>query len=193
VRTAAKSLIVLVIVALVAIAQAQIATVTSDGPFQLRGANVAPGQGVPSWPVLPGNTIKAGTMPATITFPDGSTIILAPGASATVNLEGQTPVFQLENGAAHYNLKDLKSVKLLEAKKTVTPTGLVGDLALGGNTPPAGWWTAGHTTGVVIGAIGATALGVGLGKGIGHGNGPPVSPTVCNNGNGNGNGQPACP
>ena len=60
-------------------AQGQVATVTSTAPFQLRGANVTTDQGVPSWPVMPGDAIKAGSAPVIITYADGSSIILDPG------------------------------------------------------------------------------------------------------------------
>ena len=181
--------VALFLVVLVLVAQTQVATATSDSAFLLRGANVTPGQGVPSWPVLPGDILKAGPTTVTITFPDGSIVTLAPGASAKVDLSGQTPVFQLLNGSAHYALKDSTAVKLMTGANPYSVTNLIGDLQVGGKTPPAGWWTAGHTTAVVVaGAAGATALGVAASKG----KGPPVSPSVCNNGNGKGNGEPAC-
>ena len=52
-------------------AQGQVATVTSTAPFQLRGANVTTDQGVPSWPVMPGDAIKAGSEPVVISFAGG--------------------------------------------------------------------------------------------------------------------------
>ena len=185
-----KFIAITVVFTLVVFAQTQIATITSDSPFQLRGANVTPGQGVPSWPLMPGDTILAGQTPLTVTFPDGSTIILSPGSSAKVDLAGQTPVFQLENGSVHYSLKSVSAVKLMEMSRSVTPKGIVGDLQLGVSPAPAGWWTTGHTVAVVAAAGAAAGLGVGISKS--RGNGPPVSPSVCNNGNGNGNGQPPC-
>src|SRR5947209_3737096 len=80
--------------------QTQVATVNSASAFTLRGAPVNPGLGVPSWPVLAGDTLKAGTLPVTVTFSDGSTIILNPGSEATLDFSGQTPVFRLIKGAA---------------------------------------------------------------------------------------------
>jgi hypothetical protein len=136
---------------------------------------------------MPGDILKAGETPVTITFADGSVITLAPGSSGKVDLSGQTPVFQLLNGSAHYQLTNLSAVKLMTGPNPFSAKDLVGDLLLGGNKPPAGWWTAGHTALVVGSAAGATALGVGLSKG----NGPPASPSQCNNGN-NSNGLPHC-
>jgi len=150
----------------VVFAQTQIATITSDSSFQLRGAEVTPGQGVPSWPVMPGDTIQAGQTALTLTFSDGSTIILSPGAKAKVDLSGKTPVFHLDSGEAHYSLKTLSSVKLEQLKASVNPKDLVGNLSIGSSKLAAGWWTTGHTLAVIGGAAGATALGVGVAKAI---------------------------
>ncbi len=150
------------VLAVLVLAQTQVATITSDSPFQLRGAGVTPGQGVPSWPVLPGDTIQAGETPLTITFQDGSTLILAPGASAKVDLVGKTAQFQLETGSAHYVLKTLSAVTLQQGNTTVTPKDLVGDLIASGKKPPAGWWTTGHTLAVIGGSAGAAGLAVGV-------------------------------
>jgi len=134
---------------------------------------------------MPGDSIQAGQTPLTLTFSDGSTIVLAPGATAKVGLSGKTPIFQLESGQAHYSLKTLSSVKLEELKASINPKDLVGDLSIGSNKLASGWWTTGHTLAVIGGAVGATALGVGVAKG-----GNP-SPGQCNNGGGNG--KPTCP
>ena len=174
--------------AILAYSQNQVATATSDGAFQLRGANVTAGQGVPSWPVMPADTIKAGQTPVTIVFQDGSTLVLDPGSSARVGLSSKTPVFQLQNGSAHYSLTNLASVKLMELNDTVTPKELTGLLQIGNRKPAAGWWTAGHTA--VVGAAAAAGLGVGVITATK--NGPPVSPSQCSNGSGGGNGQPSC-
>jgi hypothetical protein len=179
-----KLVTILAVLAIVAWAQTQVATITSEGSFQLRGANVAPEQGVPSWPVLPGDTIQAGDKPLTVTFEDGSQIVLGPGSSAKVDLSEKTPVFQLETGSAHYSLKALDSVKLVTVDKQVTPKDLAGILQIGGQKAPAGWWTTGHTAAVLGGAGAAAGLSIGIIKTR------PVSPSKCNNGNGNG--KPPC-
>ena len=88
----------LVLVAVAAKAQTQVATVTSSAPFTLRGAGITPGQGVPMWPVLAGDDIKAGSTLAIVTFPDGSVITLAPGSEGKVDFMNGKPVFQLVNG-----------------------------------------------------------------------------------------------
>jgi ABC-type Fe3+-hydroxamate transport system substrate-binding protein len=138
--------------------QSQVATVSASSSFTLRGASFNPGQGVPSWPVLAGDKIVGGTSPVTMTFPDGSTITLNPGAEATVDLSGQTPVFHLTKGTAHYSLKSLNSVQVTSANQAVTLTSLTGTIGKGGG----GLWTPAHATWGIIGAGAASGLGVGV-------------------------------
>jgi hypothetical protein len=179
-RRPGRLAVAIVAVAVIGFAQTQVATITSDGPFQLRGANVAPEQGVPSWPVLSGDTIKAGDKPLTVTFEDGAQIVLAPGSSAKVDLLGKTPVFQLETGSAHYSLKALDSVKLMTLNKPVTPKDLAGNLQIG-DQKDTGWWTTGHTTAVLVGSGAAAGLALGIVKTR------PVSPSKCKGNQGNNN------
>jgi len=153
-------------------AQGQVATVTSTAPFQLRGANVTTDQGVPSWPVMPGDAIKAGSAPVIITYADGSSIILDPGSSAKITISGQTPTFQLECGTARYSLSALSAVKVNDP---VSPPTLTGLYSLTCNKP-AGWWTRGHTVLVLGGAAAAAGLGFGISSATGGG--PSVSPST---------------
>src|SRR5437879_3536482 len=104
----------------------QIATATSSATFQLRGAAVNPGQGVPNWPVFSPDTLKAGTAVTVVTFSDGSVLLLNPGSVATVDMAGNTPVFRLLSGSARYSLKSLTSVQLLATDKKVNVASLTG-------------------------------------------------------------------
>jgi hypothetical protein len=169
----------LVVSAVACLAQtpAQVATVTSSAPFTLRGAAVTPGQGVPMWPVLAGDTLKAGSALTIVTFPDGSVLTLDPGAQAKVDLVGGKPQFQLLSGVARYSLKSTSSVDLLAANQTVTPKNTVGTMTVGGNQNAAagGFWTAGHTAAVIVGAGAAAGAGVGISAAT-HG-GSSVSPS----------------
>jgi len=141
-------------------AQGQVATVTSTAPFQLRGANVSTDQGVSSWPVMPGDFIKAGSATVVISFPGGSTITLEPGASAKIRFSGDTPGFQLECGSARYTLSALSAVKVNDPVSPPKLTNTYGRSC----EKAAGWWTTGHTL-LILG--GAAAL-AGLGLGISH-------------------------
>ena len=153
-------------------AQTQVATAVSNSPFQLRGARVNPSLAVPTWPVMPGDTMKAGDTPLTLTFLDGSTIVLAPHANARLNLSDGIPSFQLESDSAHYTLRELTGVRLLAREDTVTPKELVGDITLGDSRLPAGWWTSKRTALLIAAAAGLAAVTVGLVTQ----NGTPVSP-----------------
>jgi hypothetical protein len=139
-------------------AQGQVATATSTAPFQLRGANVTTDQGVPSWPVMPGDAIKAGSAPVVSAFADGSSVILDPGSSARITISGQTPTFLLECGTARYTLSALSAVKVNDP---VSPPKLTGVYSISCKKP-AGWWTTGHTLLLLGGAAAAAGLGFGI-------------------------------
>jgi len=159
-----KAVSLVLVFAITAVAQSQVATLTSESSFTLRGAQVSTGEGVPSWPVLDGNVIRAGTSNLTVTFPDGSTVTLAPGSEARLQMVDGKPVLNLQSGAMHYSLKELNSVKLISGNSPLTPTNLVGESKIGSVQLAHNWWTTGHTVAVVGAAGGATALGVGLTK-----------------------------
>jgi hypothetical protein len=162
-----KILLVTALVAAICLGQSQVATVSSASAFTLRGATVNPGQGVPSWPVLAGDTIKAGTSPVTLTFPDGSMITLDPGSEATVDLSGPTPVFRLRKGAAHYSLTTLTSVQIISGNQGVTVSNLIGTVVLEGA----------KRTGAIIAIAGAgAAAGLGVGVSQAVSGGSSVSP-----------------
>jgi hypothetical protein len=146
-------------------AQGQVATVTSTAPFQLRGATVTTDQGVPSWPVMPGDTIQAGSEPVVISFTDGSSVTLQPRSSAKITVSGQTPAFLLECGAASYSLSALSAVKVNDP---ASPSKLAGAYSIACGKP-AGWWSAGHTALVLGGAAGAAGLGFGISSAVSGG------------------------
>ena len=156
-------------------AQSQVATATSTSSFQLRGATVTTDQGVPSWPVMPGDPIKAGSAPLLITFAGGSSITLDPGSSAKITISGQTPSFVLECGTARYTLSAVSAVKLNDP---ASPPKISGVYNLGCDkaaavAAAAGWWTTGHTLLVLGGAAAAAGLGFGVTHALNGG--PPVS------------------
>jgi hypothetical protein len=146
-------------------AQGQVATAISTAPFQLRGATVTTDQGVPSWPVMPGDAIKAGSEPVVISFAGGSTVTLQPRSSAKITVSGQTPTFLLECGAASYSLSALSAVKVNDP---VSPAQLAGAYSFACDKP-AGWWTTGHTALVLGGAAGAAGLGFGISHAVAGG------------------------
>lgn len=153
----------------------QIATVTSTAPFTVRGASVNPTQGVPTFPVMAGDTIQAGNAPTVVAFPDGSVVTLDPNSQGRVEVINGRPVFRLTSGRATYTLTTLTSVGLSELNNAVTPAQLIGVLQIGNQQSGGGFWT---TPEVTIAALGAAGLAAGLGVGLTRGasGGPPVSP-----------------
>ncbi len=166
-----------VFMAMAAQAQTQVATVTSSAPFALRGADLTPGQGVPMWPVLAGDSIKSGSAMTIVTYPDGSVITLAPGSEARIDLVNGKPTFQLLSGTARYSLKSTTAVVLLVSNQTVAATSTGGVLTMGGSqAAAAGFWTAGHIAAVAI-VAGATAAGLGYAVSDATSGGAAVSPS----------------
>jgi hypothetical protein len=158
-------------------AQTQVATITSSAPFRLRGATITPGEGVPSWPVLPGDTVQAGNALTIITFTDGSTVSLEPGTEGNVDLSGGAPSFQLASGTVVYSLKSQTAVKLFSGDKPVNPPGLTGTYSRnGGQRPVGGFWTPAHTV-IVAGAGAGAATGIALGVAASSSSGSQVSPS----------------
>jgi hypothetical protein len=160
-------------------AQGQLATVNSAAPFQLRGATVVPGQGVPSWPVMPGDEIVAGDAPVSVTFADGSNIVMGVSSEAVVDRAGQTPEFELLSGKAQYFLKSPSAVKVLRYGKPVDAKGQSGGTTSAQSKPTftsavhSGVFSEGGL--IAIGAVAAGGAGYGIYEGL-HG-GSSVSPS----------------
>jgi hypothetical protein len=164
-RVSAVALMLLA--AAVASAQNQVATVTSSAPFTLRGATVMPGQGVPTWPILPGDELKAGNALTIVSFPDGSVLTLSPGSDAKIDFANGRPVFQLLCGKADHVLKSASAVELMAGSQVITPKAISGVLTVThcSGVPGAaggGFWTAGHTAAVVLVVGAAIGLPIGI-------------------------------
>jgi hypothetical protein len=157
-------------------ATAEVAMLSSSGPFELRGASVTPGQGIPAWPVLAGDKITSQKTPVTFTFTDGSLVILGTSSQAAVEMSGRTPVFRLQAGTAHYSLKSLTAVKLMALNTTVTPAALGGHYGLDSTTTavkgvaPAPGLSTGVTTALALmGVATGGALGYAISQGVNSG------------------------
>jgi hypothetical protein len=140
----------------------QMGTVSSAAAFQLRGATITPGNGVPDWPVLEGDTINALTASTPISFSDGSTISLGPNSVGKVTMAGQMPVFQLVSGNATYSLKSLTAIELRAGKRLFKPISANGSFT---SSTGVGFWAApGHAAflasvgGATVAAAGVSAV-----------------------------------
>ena len=138
----------------------QIATVSSPAEFQLRDAQIKPGQGVPSWPALDGDKITAGNSPVLFTFGNGSTILLAPHSEASVGMAGERPVFRLLCGSANYSLKTIAAITLMAHDKVVVPSQVQGSYKVDGGCDVGGGWWTGPKTLLVLGGVAALAYGI---------------------------------
>lgn len=164
-------------------ATTEVATLSCPGPFELRGASVTPGQGVPAWPALAGDKIASQETPVTFTFGDGSLVTLGSSSQASIEMSGRTPVFRLQSGTAHYSLKSLTAVKLMALNTIVSPAELSGRYGL--DPAPQGATTAGGTPAMSSGVKAAIALSafsaaasfsaLGYSVSQGTGSGSPVS------------------
>ena len=165
-RQAVGFVIGVLAVAGVLAAQQQVATVNSTAPFQLRSAGVTTGQGVPSFPVMPGDDVKAGSAATALTFQDGSTVTLNPGAEVTVSLTSTKPTVTVLAGSISYAFTSANSVELIvngKHRKTTELAGVFG--ANGAVAAGAPGKLAGSTIAIIVIAS-AAAIGVGVGVGI---------------------------
>ncbi len=163
---AQKFLLINVVAAAACWGQTQVATASAPSSFTLRGTTVTPEQGVPSWPVLAGDTIASGTSPVTSTFSDGSTISLSPKGQATLGFSGTTPTFRLVKGTMQYSLKSLTSVHVFSGNQAVALASVTGTLGKAATVASvataAGTVAAAHSTAVILASTAAAGLGVGV-------------------------------
>jgi hypothetical protein len=137
-----------------------LATASSTQPFTMNGAAVNPA-GVPSWPVVAGTEIVAGSAPVTLTFADGSRIALSPGSKARIEMQDGKPVFRLLEGEAAYDLKSAEAVILQALDKNVKVSGLRSSYSIGGAKKAGTFWT-GRNMALVFGGAAAAAIGIGV-------------------------------
>jgi len=157
----------LLVFAVGAKAQGQIATATSSEAFELRGASVSTTNGVPSWPVMPGDVIVSGDAPVTLTFADGSKIVMSVLSKSTVTLENGVPTFDLQSGLADYSLKSPGAVQLKVYDKTLATKHDQGSLSTSdsGSAPISPVKSGLPWKGILIGA-GTAGASAGIGYGV---------------------------
>jgi hypothetical protein len=95
--------LILVFIAASAFAATPVASITSSSDFQLSGANVI-AAGVPSWPVMAGDTVVAGISAARIRFVDGTMVTLGPRSQVTLQKKSDDLSLRLVNGFISFTL-----------------------------------------------------------------------------------------
>jgi ferric-dicitrate binding protein FerR (iron transport regulator) len=95
--------LILFLAAASAFAATPVASIVSSTDFQLSGANVI-AAGVPSWPLMAGDTVVAGTSTARIRFVDGTVVTLGPKSKATVQEKNDDLSLRLLSGFLTFTL-----------------------------------------------------------------------------------------
>jgi ferric-dicitrate binding protein FerR (iron transport regulator) len=132
---------ILFLVAGCAFAAAPVASIKSSSDFQLSGVSVATA-GVPSWPIMAGDTVVAGTTAATIRFMDGTMVTLAPYSQVAVQEKKDDLSLRLLNGFMSFTLAPSSALSvysgatLVQAQPGVATTASVGASATSRVAPP---------------------------------------------------------
>ena len=113
-----RTLGVVLLAGVFAFAAAPIGTVSSGGPFQLRG-NRVPVAGVPSWPVVVGDEIGTETSAATIQLGDGSVVTLDKSSRAQIEQQGSQVVFRLKSGTMQFKIAPRSTVRIINQNSLV--------------------------------------------------------------------------
>jgi ferric-dicitrate binding protein FerR (iron transport regulator) len=133
VRTLSTLLLALLLIG-VTTAGGALATAGSSSAFEIRGhlLNVA---GVPSWPVLDGDTVTSHDSAVTLNFSDGSRITLAQNSQVRVSSSSRVTV-DLLNGSATYSLRESAPPLLMNHGQPVLDR--MGTVRVGRTEPSAG-------------------------------------------------------
>jgi ferric-dicitrate binding protein FerR (iron transport regulator) len=119
-----------------AFAASPVATVSSGADFTLHGAKIVTA-GIPSWPVLAGDNILAGTAAARIRFQDGSVVTLSPASSAAVEQGDNGLLLRLLYGSMVFTVAPNSNLSLFSGQTAlaVTPDAETTVTAPGGALP----------------------------------------------------------
>ncbi len=106
----------LILAAVLGLSATPVATVSSSGPFELKG-NTVPVNGVPAWPVMAGDEIGTVNSPSTLQFTDGSVATLAPKSHAKIEkgLRGQV-VLRLVTGSMVVKVPALATLSVISGR-----------------------------------------------------------------------------
>lgn len=103
--------ILMVAVSLASFGASPIANVSSSESFKVSGVSV-PVAGIRSWPVVDGDELRAGNAPVTLTFKDGTRVVLGKNSRATVEGKNKNAALRLLDGAMAYTLRGRSAVRL---------------------------------------------------------------------------------
>lgn len=106
---------------LASFAAAPIATVSSSQSFALDGHAITTA-GVTSWPLVLGDQVTTSSVPALVSFPDGSRIQLAPRSEARIIGTTENPKVVLIAGNLQYKLAPGSALSLTNSGGGGTPS-----------------------------------------------------------------------
>ena len=95
-----------------------VASVSSASNFELSGAGVV-AAGVPSWPLMVGDTVVAGTSAARIRFVDGTVVTLGPRSKVAVQEKSNDLSLRLVNGFMMFTLGPASSMSVYSGNTLV--------------------------------------------------------------------------
>jgi ferric-dicitrate binding protein FerR (iron transport regulator) len=113
-----RPLLLVTLLVWVAVAATPVASVTSSSNFQLSGANVVVA-GVPSWPLMAGDTVVAGTGAARIRFVDGSVVNLGPRSKVSVEQKKDDLSVHLVDGFVSFVLAPSSGLRIYSGNTLV--------------------------------------------------------------------------
>lgn len=92
------------VLAAIVSAAGPVGSVSSLSALTLRGARV-PVEGVPNWPLMVGDELTAGASIATVTFKDGSRVILSENTRVRVEEVDGRPTVRLLSGSLEFQTR----------------------------------------------------------------------------------------
>ncbi len=122
-------------------AAAPVGTVTSESPFQLGGAGVRT-DGVPSWPLVPGEAVTAGAKNVVIRLKDGTRVNLRAQSRAVVEERAGGLSFRLLSGSMSVLAGAASTTLIFKNTEQVTAPPKV-ETAFAVTTPAAGQLASG--------------------------------------------------
>jgi hypothetical protein len=132
--------VILFLLAASVFAATPVASITSSSDFELSGVGVTVA-GVPSWPLMAGDTVVAGTSAARIRFVDGTLVTLGPWSKVTVQEKKDDLSLRLMNGFISFTLAPSSALSVysgntqVQAQPGVTTTASAGGAATNGLLP----------------------------------------------------------
>ncbi len=124
----------LVLTVALALAAGPIASVGTSDTLSLNGVSIAPA-GVPSWPLVAGDTLATSGAPAVILFQDKTRLTLEKNSRVKLDREGGHLLVRLLEGALAYRLTPGSQLRFANLGRPAMPQGtlsLVGDKLVSG-------------------------------------------------------------